>query len=252
MNGEVVMRLDDRGRRRGAIDYGRALRYQMDDDEWWTTLLLVTVAVIVPLIGPIVAHGYQSTVIEALARRGREAPPPRFDLARLADYLLRGVRMFLVSLVLGLLLVPVIWLGSVVMLAVVLGTTHAVGPQEAAGQMLGCALTAVFVLLFLLVMLAAMTVVAAPLVRAALDPDFGGIFDFAFVRDFLMRTGLEGLKVNLFLVALNLGLFLVGLLACVIGIFPAIAFGMLVQAHLWGQLYLLYLERGGRRVEPPV
>ncbi|HXT19444.1 MAG TPA: DUF4013 domain-containing protein, partial [Thermoanaerobaculia bacterium] len=213
-------------------------------------LLFVTVAMIVPFIGQIVAMGYQATVVDALARRGREAPPPRFDLARLGEYLLPGVRMFVVSLVMTCILLPIVWLGSVVVLAVVLGVTHAIGPQEAASTFLGCALLGVFGLIFAAVMLVAQTLATPAFVRAAIDPDFGGIFDFAYVRDFLSRTGAAALKAHLFVVVLHVGLFLVGLLACVIGIFPALGFGMLVQAHMFGQLYLLYLERGGRRVHP--
>ena len=233
----------------GRIDYQRALRYQLDDVNWVTTLFFMTLAVIVPLIGPIVALGYQGTVIEALARGGAGAPPPRFDLERLADYLLRGLRMFVVSLLISLILLPIVWLGSVVVLAVVLGATHAMGPGEAVSTAVGCALTGVFGLLAVGLGLGVTVIATPPLVRAALDRDLGGIFDFAFARDFLVRTGIDGWKAHGFLILVNLGLFVLGLLACVVGVFPAVAFGMLVQAHLHGQLYLLYLERGGRRVE---
>jgi len=236
----------------GKIDYQRALRYQLDDPSWVTTLFFVTLGIIVPLIGPIVVQGYQGTVIEALARGGINAPPPPFDFAKLADYLLRGLRMFVVSLLVSLILLPVFWLGSVVVLVTVLPTMHALGPGEGLSTMVGCSLVAVFGLLAVALGLAISVVVTPPIVRAALDRDLGGIFDFAFARDFLARTGADGWKAHLYLIGVNLGLFVVGMLACVIGVFPAIAFGMLVQAHLYGQLYLLYLHRGGRRVEAPV
>jgi len=233
----------------GAIDYRRALRYQLDDENWVTTLLCVTVAMIVPLVGGIVALGYQGHVIEALARGGAGAPPPRFDFDQLVDYLLRGLRMFVVSLVVMLVLLPVLWIGSVIMLAVVLGTTHAIGPQSTTGIVVGCGLTGLFVLLYLVVGLAAAVVMTPSIVRAALDRDFGNIFDLAFARDFLARTGRDGWWVHLFIIVLSIGLFIVGLLALIIGVFPAMGFTVLVQGHLYGQLYLLYLRRGGRRVE---
>lgn len=236
----------------GKIDYQRALRYQLDDPSWVKTLFFVTLGMIVPLIGPIVVQGYQGTVIEALARGGINAPPPPFDFAKLADYLLRGLRMFVVSLLVSLILLPVLWLGSVVVLVTVLPTMHALGPGEGLSTMVGCSLLAVFGLLAVALGLAISVVVTPPIVRAALDRDLGGIFDFAFARDFLARTGADGWKAHLYVIAINLGLFVVGMLACVIGVFPAIAFGMLLQAHLYGQLYLLYLHRGGRRVEPTV
>ena len=248
MNGEGRM-VEERGvLDEGAIDYGRALRYQLDDENWVVTLLCVTAAVVVPLVGGIVALGYQGAVIEALAREGVGARPPRFDFDKLVDYLLRGLRMFVVSLLVSLILLPVIWLGSVVVLAVVLGTTHAMGPQETASIMVGCALMGFFGLLALALGVAVSVVMTPPIVRAALDRDFGNIFNIGWARDFLRRTGREEWKVHLFVIAINLGLFVAGVLALIIGVFPAIAFGLLVQAHLYGQLYLLYLRRGGAPV----
>ena len=233
----------------GTIDYRRALQYQLDDESWITTLLFMAVAIIVPLVGGIVAFGYQATVIEALARSGAGAAPPRFDLERLVDYLLRGLRMFVVSLIVTVIMLPIVWLGSVVLLAGVLGTSHAMGPSEAATTMVGCVMTGVFTLLVLVIGLGIQVVITPLLLRAAMDKDFGAIFDLAWARDFLSRTGMDSVKVHLFVIVISLGFFLLGVIACVIGIFPAFAFVMLVQAHLYGQLYLLYLRRGGRRVE---
>lgn len=233
----------------GTIDYRRALRYQLDDESWITTLLFMTVAIIVPLVGGIVAFGYQATVIEALARNGAGAGPPRFDLERLVDYLLRGVRMFVVSLIVTVIMLPIVWLGSVVMLAGVLGTSHAMGPSEAATTAVGCVMIGAFTALTLALGLVIQVVTTPLLLRAAMEKDLGAIFDLAWARDFLARTGMESVKVHLFVIVISLGFFLLGVIACVVGVFPALAYVMLVQAHLYGQLYLLYLRRGGRRVE---
>ncbi|HEV8241269.1 MAG TPA: DUF4013 domain-containing protein [Thermoanaerobaculia bacterium] len=232
-------------------DYGRALRYQLDDESWITTLLFMAIAIIVPLVGGIVAFGYQATVIEALARGGAGAGPPRFDLERLVEYLLRGLRMFVVSLIVTVIMLPVVWLGSFVLLAGVLGTSHAMGPSEAATTMVGCVMTGIFVVLILVVGLGIQVLITPLLLRAALDKDFGAIFDLAWARDFLTRTGMDSVKVHLFVIVISLGFFLLGVIACIVGIFPAIAYVMLVQGHLYGQLYLLYLRRGGRAIALP-
>ncbi len=244
MNSEVVMRFD-KDERRG-IDYRRALRYQLDDPEWWMTLLFVTLAMIVPLVGPIVAMGYQGTVVEALARGGRNAPPPRFDFGRLADYLLRGLRMFLVTLLMTLVVTPVLF---VIILVGNLSGVLLFTQEQPVTNMMGCMVMAVVALLFTAVMVVGMALVTPLIVRAALDRDLAGIFDFAFLRDFLARAGRETVLAHLVHVGINVLLFIAGVLACFVGVFPALAFGLLVQAHLFGQLYLLYLERGGRRIE---
>lgn len=245
MNGEMVMRYDEDERRQG-IDYRRALRYQLDDPEWWMTLLFVTLAMIVPLVGPVVAMGYQATVVEALARGGRNAPPPRFDFGRLADYLLRGLRMFVVTLLLTLLMTPVLF---VIILVGNLSGVLLFSQEQPVTNMMGCLVIGVVAVLFTAVMVVGMALVTPLIIRGALDPDFAGIFDFAFLRDFLARTGRETVLAHLAHVGINLLLFIVGVLACFVGVFPAMAFGLLVQAHLFGQLYLLYVERGGRRIE---
>ncbi len=233
------------------MDYRRALDYQLDDPQWTTTLLFVTLALLVPLIGPVVALGYEGSVIAAVAATGNAAPPPRFDFECLSEYLLRGVRMFVVSLVLAFVLVPVIWLLFALIIGGGIGAASIFGARDQASTLFGCLATAVGVVGFCSVMLVAGILITPLMVRAALDPDLAGLFDLGYVRDFIARTGRDGLTAHLFLIALNLGLVLVGLLACLVGVFPALAFGALVRAHVFGQLHRLYLERGGRRVAPP-
>jgi hypothetical protein len=229
------------------MDYRRALRYQFDSPDWGMNLLFVTLAMLVPLVGPVIAFGYQATVVEALARGGAAAPAPRFDFERLADYLTRGLRVFVVTVLLTLLITPVAF---VIVLVGNLSAVFLFAQEDAAASMLGCAVVGLIIVLFIAAMVLAVSLATPLLVRAALDPDLGGVFDVGFARDFLARTWRETVQAHLVHVAINLGLFVLGLLACFIGIFPALTLGTLVQAHLLGQLYLLYLERGGRRIEP--
>jgi hypothetical protein len=229
------------------LDYRRSLTFLFDDPDWPTTLLLVTLALLVPLVGPIVALGYQATVIEALARDGVGAAAPRFVLDRLADYLLRGLRIWVVTLVLTLLVVPVAF---AIVLAGNLFAAVLFGQENATANVLGCLVVAVIAVLFTAAMVGAVALVTPLLVRAAIASDIGAVFDLDFLRDFLARTWRETLVAHLFHVVLNVGLFVAGALACLIGVFPALAIGTIVQAHLLGQLYLLHLERGGRRVGP--
>ena len=243
MNGENVMRFD-KDERRG-IDYRRALRYQLDDPEWWMTLLFVTLAMIVPLVGPIVAMGYQATVVEALARGGRNAPPPRFDFGRLADYLLRGLRIFLVRLLMTLLVTPVLF---VIILVGNLSGVLLFSQEQPATNLMGCMVMAVVALLFTAVIYGGMAVATPLSLQAAINPDLGGALDLAFVKDFLRRVGRQVIVSHLVLLLISLGAFLGGLLLCFIGIFPAMAVVMIVQAHIYGQLYALYLARGGRPI----
>jgi Protein of unknown function (DUF4013) len=228
-----------------AIDYRRALRFLFDDEQWFVTVLFVTLAMLVPLVGPIVALGFQGAVVQSLARGGAAALPPRFEIERLAEYLLRGLRLFVASLLLTLVLAPI---ALVILFTGNVGAVVLFSRETAVTSLLGCVAVGAMAAVFIAVMVLAVAAITPLLVRASLDPDVAAIFDFAFARDFLNRVGRETVLSQLTHLAISLALFFGGVLACFVGVFPALAFGTLVQAHLMGQLYLLYLARGGRRI----
>jgi hypothetical protein len=229
------------------IEHGRALSYIFAREGWPMTLLFVTLATLVPLVGPVVVSGYQSVIAGHVARQG-DRDWPLFDFERLAEYLVRGIRVFVVSLLAGLVIMPVALL--VVWLTAIVSAIIAAAGQEAGTLVVIVtgALMLVSLVLFVTLIFGAMALVTPLWLQAGLNPDFAGAFDFAFLRDFLGRVGREVLIAHLVLVGIHLGLLLAGVLACFVGVFPAIGLMMLVQANLYGQLYALYLERGGRAI----
>jgi hypothetical protein len=230
-----------------AVDYRRALQAPFEHPQWAMTLLWETIAMMVPLVGPIVAFGYQTTMVEAIAREGLGATMPPFVLERLGDYLVRGIRLFVVSLLVSLVVTPI---GLVVMFtANLLGAVLA--SREGALTFLGILLVFAGVAIFFLVLALAMVLVTPLWVKAALESDLGRVFDLAFARDFMRRTGKVTLLAHLVLMVLNIGLMFVGFLACFIGMFPALGIAVLVLAHVFGQLYLIYLGRGGDPIALP-
>jgi hypothetical protein len=237
-----------------AIDHGRALSYVFAREDWPKTLLFVTLATLVPLVGPIVVQGYQAVIAEHVAGRDvarrEDGDWPPFDFDRLADYLMRGLRVFVVSLVAGVLVVPVamgvVWLATLV--SILIGTTARGGGEDALVTFLSCALTAAGGLVFAALIFGVLVLILPLWLQAGINPDLAGAFDIGFLRDFLGRTAREVLLAHLALVCIHFALLLAGALACIVGVFPAIGLMMLVQAHLYGQLYGLYLSRGGRPI----
>jgi hypothetical protein len=229
------------------VDYRQAILGPFASAQWALNVLWVMLGMLVPLIGPIVVMGYQGTMVEALARGGVGAAMPDLQLERLAEYLLRGVRIFVVSLVVGVVVTP---LGMAIIFVCNIVAAVLMG-HRGASMVLGFLMIATGVALFLLLLALSMVLTTPLWVKAALESDLGRAFDFAFLRDFLRRAGKETLLAHLFLFVLNLGLMLVGFLACMIGMFPAMAIAMLVQAHVQGQLYLLYVRRGGTVIALP-
>jgi hypothetical protein len=227
------------------IDHRLAVRTAFSGDDWPQRLLIVTLGMLVPLVGPIAVNGYQTAIAQEIPSR-RDVLPP-LDLQRLTDYLLRGLKVFLVSMAVGLLLVPVA-------MVVLFGSSLAaamVGALLQESSLAGVAALAVSLvggLVFTAVIYLGMALATPFWLQAGLNSDFGGVLDFDFVRDFLRRVGRQVIVSHLVLLLISLAAFVAGVLACVVGVFPAIALVMLVQAHVYGQLYALYLERGGRPI----
>jgi len=230
-----------------AIDYRRALQAPFEHPQWAMTVLWATVALLVPLVGPIVAFGYQTTMVEAIARDGVGAMMPPFVLERLGDYLMRGIRLFVVSLIVSVIVTP---LGmGVILVGDVLG--FAVSPHDGPPNVLSFLFIFGGVGCFFVILALAMVLITPLWVKAALETDLGRVFDFAFARDFMQRAGKATLVAHLVLMVLNMALMFAGFLACFIGMFPAMAIAVLVQAHVLGQLYLVYLARGGTPIALP-
>src|SRR5688500_5018561 len=228
------------------IEHGRAVSYVFARPGWPITLLFVTLGTLVPLVGPMVVQGYQAVLTRHVARHG-DRDWPLFDFDRLADYLMRGLRMFVVSLLAGLIVAPValvvVW--ATVFVSALLAAAG--GEYGAVVTCIGLVLMAVSFLLFSALIFGALALVTPLWLQAGINPDFAGAFDFGFLRDFLKRVGREVLIAHVVLVGIHLGLMVAGLLACFVGVFPAVGLMMLVQAHLYGQLCGLYLSSAARR-----
>jgi hypothetical protein len=84
--------------------------------------------------------------------------------------------------------------------------------------------------------------------RAGLSGEIGEGFNFAFVKDFLARTWKDALLANLWMMAIGQIVGLLGLMLCVVGIYPAAALNMFEGTHLHWQLYGIYLSRGGAAI----
>lgn len=100
--------------REHTVRWGLTLRYLQSisdffkSPKWGINLLLGGVCVLIPVVGPIVYAGYCIGVF-AQQTRQRNLMYADFEFDRFADYLLRGLWPFLVSLVVGLITLPIIF-----------------------------------------------------------------------------------------------------------------------------------------------
>jgi hypothetical protein len=89
------------------------------------------------------------------------------------------------------------------------------------------------------------------LLRSGLAQDFAEGFNLDFLKSFLARVWKELLLGSLFLAMTGILAVLVGAAVFCVGVYFAASLLMLAQAHIWYQIYQIYLARGGKPIPLP-
>ncbi len=232
----------------GSLQYVEAYQYVFGNPNWPTNVLLVTVCQLIPIIGPMVMLGYQFEIIEALHRDPRRTYPD-FSFDAFVDYLKRGLWPFLVSLVVGLVIGVPLMIVMYILIAIVFVIASSMGGD--AGPVVAIIGIPLALLCFMAIAVALSVLVMPMVLRAGLAQDFGEAFKLDFVKSFVTRTWKEILLSALFMAVTGVALVLVGLLFCGVGSYVATSLLMLAQAHIYFQLYQLFLVRGGEPIPLP-
>jgi hypothetical protein len=231
------------------MEYWRAVSFIWEHPNWLTNLLMVAlcnpVAGIIPILPVLVLYGYQCEMLEAMLVRRSNEPYPEFKFDRLMDYLVRGIWPFLVMLLAGICIVPIILLVVIAPVLVMGLVARAVGNGEEA---VVAVMLPLIVLLGIAVGVTANIAIVPFVLRSALTQDVAASLDFSFAVDFVRRMWKETLLGGLFLVFVALLAQIVGLLLLCIGIFLTVPVIQFAKVHLGLQLYQLYLARGGRKI----
>lgn len=218
--------------------------------KWLPNMLLGAVCMLIPIIGPLVLVGWMVGPLFGSRDPVNYDRFPDFDFSNFGKMLERGVWPFLVNLVAGIIMVPLIWLVIAVPVGLFAVGASAMDPKqhsEAAG-----ALAIGTILIFGVLIIAAgvaMTLLLKPLMlRATITQDFGQAFNFRFIKDFIARTWMEQIVSVIFLVVAGFTLMIIGMAAVCLGMYLVIPLMTFAQWHLERQLYDLYLARGGEVV----
>jgi len=234
-----------------AMEYMRAYHFIFENPNWTTTVAyigLCTLAAIIPgvsILLQLLFLGYQFETVETLLRtRGTQYPD--FSFGRIGDYLGRGIWPFLISLIVGFVLAPIMYVAVIILVVIVALLASAAGDQ--AGPVVAIIGGIIGFAIFLALMLAIMMLTMPMLLRSGLAQDFGAAFQFSWISDFVRKMYREMVLAGLFMIGTALPLALLGLLACGIGICVVMPIILLAQTHLMYQLYGIYLTRGGQPV----
>ncbi len=228
------------------MDTKRALTYVTEHPQWLPNLGIVTIAQLVPLLGPIVLLGYFAYVIESV-RRGGEAdgsPYPMLELDRLSEFASRGFRIFLILALATVIVMPIFLM---VYFGVFLATQLPLILLGDSTLSVVLGLVSIPVVFFVFVtMLISVLVLITPLhLRAALNEDLAAAYSLDYIRDYLRRYWKPTAATLSVVMALSVAAMLGGMLALFIGMFPAMAYMQFVHNHMLAQLADGYERAGG-------
>ncbi len=215
--------------------YMDALKALFKHPQWGKQVLFTSICSLIPIVGNIALLGHFLGVFVHQRENDPQTYAP-FDFGRLGEYLGKGIWPFLALLISGVISVPCIFVAMApVFLASAIGLEGAL-----------VALAGFISLVLYLVVICAIMVLQVPLcIKAGLTQNLGAALSWSFVRDFAKKVTGPILLANLFLFALAIPGTIVGILTCGLGIFPLVAIMLFTQWQLFGQIYQLYLDRGG-------
>jgi hypothetical protein len=227
------------------IEYFAAFNYFFEHPEWGNSLLMGSVCMLIPILNAIVLAGYRYEIVE-MKLRFPDQLYPKFDFARLSQYITRGIWAFLIDMIAQkVLVVPflVVFYGSMIGIGIAVASNERVG-------LIVAAIVVPLVMLFLMTVSLLLSTAMVPLyLRAGLAQDFGQAFNLRWIKDFLAKVGVQTLLFTLFLMVTGASLGIIGYAACFIGLLPVIfLLAGPVVAHAHYQLYRLYLARGGEPI----
>ncbi|HEX7261240.1 MAG TPA: DUF4013 domain-containing protein [Luteolibacter sp.] len=225
------------------MNYNASISNFFKSPKWLPNLGLGALAILIPMVGPLVLSGWHVSVFWARGNREDPAEFPPFDFQFFGKYLERGLWPFLVGLVTSLVLVPVMMclILPPIIFSGMMGSSHDHG---AAFFMVFAGIAGLQIALSL-----AYQVLITPLmVRATITQDFSSAFNLRFAKSFLSLTWKELLASMLFMLGVGLCLMILAVVTCYIGAFFAAPVAIFGWHHLQKQLYQLYLARGGEPV----
>ena len=229
------------------MNYTASITDFFKSPKWMMNLLLAAVCGLIPVVGPMVVLGW---LIGGFWGRTEEAYEtfPDFNFDRFGKYLERGLWPSLVSLVAGVVCVPVFVILMFIAMFMIGGVASGHG-HESSGGLVAIMMLFVGCLVVLLLMIV-MFVLTPLMLRACLTQDFASAFNFAYLKRFISLTKSELLISILFMGGAGVVLMIVCLVPCLgyLCILAAIPPLYFAWTHLSKQIYKLYLSRGGEAV----
>jgi Protein of unknown function (DUF4013) len=212
--------------------------------KWGMNMLLGAVAILIPIIGPIVLSGWHVTVFWAQGDEEDPAKFPPFDFQFFGKYLERGLWSFLVNLATSMVLVLLVMCLMIPFFIYIV----IIGPGEDGLTLASGLLIAVMMVLQLGFMLVFQLIITPLMIAATITQDFKSAFQMKFVMNFMSLVWKEMILALLFMFGLGLCLMVITAITCYIGMFFAVPVSLFSWYHIQKQIYHIYLLRGGEPI----
>jgi hypothetical protein len=227
------------------MDIAKSLTYQFEDPEWLAKMIVGGVVVLLGLLlTPIIIglallfilNGYMIEVIRNVMN-GVEHPMPGWE--KWGEWFSSGLKIFILELVWA---IP----------AILFSLFGKISQMVAEGHSTAAAIGTLFVLIFGLLNLAwdviLLLVMPAIMVKFSKTEEMAAGFDFPFIFDFVQKEIVNIVIAAVVLIVAWVVGTIAGVVLCFIGLFPAMFWLGLVEAHLYGQIGKDYFEK----LEPTV
>ena len=222
------------------MQYGKPYTYFINKPGGSTNLLygslLILSSMVIPVLGQVVLLGYQAEAAEDLKDDPEIEAHPDFDWNKLVPYLSRGVWPFLMQF-LGSLIVA-----GLIFLAMGIGFAAGYATQEpAVGVVVG-------VVLYIPLLIVGSMLLWPLTLHAQLSKGFYFGPAVRFTTQIVKRTGGQLFMAMLVHLLISIPLSILGLLLCLVGLFPAAMIQFMAQEHYMIQIYRIYLDEGGEPI----
>jgi hypothetical protein len=208
------------------MEFGKSFTYIFEDQDWITKILLAAIIALIPIVGPLAVVGWGVEITKRAIQNDPEQLP---GWSNFVDYLVKGLVLILIGFV---YMLPVI-------LVQVCANSLLIFAQDSGSDTMSLVGSTV------IICLSCLTIIYAILVGFLMFAAIGKYADtgelsaaFRFREVFATVKAAPSAYLMVLLGTFLTGLIaMVGIIACIIGVFFTAAIAGAINAHLQGQAY---------------
>jgi hypothetical protein len=208
------------------VNIGKAFTFAFEDKDWLKKLGIAGLVMLIPLIGQITVGGWALEVTRRVIQRESETLP---DWSAFGDYLVKGLKMFVIGLVYALPIILLSVCANVPLMFLQEGGDETMLSIISVASICVSCISAIYGI-------ALAFAVPAALANFVVTDELGAAFRFREVFGLVRAAPAAYLLALIGSIVAGVVASL-GLILCFIGVIFTIAWSYVIQSHLWGQAY---------------